>query len=377
MKRTLLLTLDFPPATGGVANYWANLARELPSDQFFVLAPEGDNSLDFDTRQEYLIFRKNLLTKNNLVWPRWLPFLIESARLVRQEKIEVLIATQVLPGGTIALILKKIFHCRYFLSFHGLDLALAQATPWKKFLLRLIIKNAEQLIVNSEFTGQKILALGINKPTTVVYPCPNISPADLDGLAEEKIKARFDLDDRRVILSVGRLVERKGFDKVLESLPLVLARGLDLRYVIVGRGADESRLRELIVRFHLEKRVFIVSDVLDDELGAYYNLAEVFIMPSRELPNGDVEGFGLVYLEANAFGKPVIAGRAGGAVEAVEHNVNGLVVDPENENEISQALISFLDNPQKARQFGDRGRARVEDKFQWSIQAEKLQRILE
>lgn len=374
MRRTLLLTMDFPPMRGGVAAYWANLVRYFPCDDLVVLAPEYDNSLDFDIKQNYLIYRRNILSKKEWLWPKWLPFFFHAWRLARREKIKYIIVGQVLPGGTIAMLLKRLLKIPYAVSFHGLDIALAQNSSRKRALLERIIRHADRLIVNSKFTCREVekLAVAQKKPIKVVYPCPNTRKGIIDEALYQKTLKEYHLKGKKVLLSVGRLIERKGHDKVLQALPSVIKTVPDVMLLIVGRGAYLHELENLARKYRVEHYVQFLQEVMNDELSCLYHACDVFVMSSRQLANGDVEGFGIVYLEANTFGKPVIAGASGGAVEAVKHMVNGLLVQPTNTNELAQAMISLLTNKQKAEILGAQGAKRVEEKFSWQVQANRL-----
>jgi len=386
MKRTMLVTLDFPPMVGGVASYWANLGRLMPSDRFFVLAEESDSSLDFDVNQSYLIYRQNLISRRRWLWPKWLPLLLAMWRLARMKKIQKFIVAHVLPTGTAALILKKIRRIPYVVSIHGLDVAWAQRNKRKKWLTRLIFKNAESVIVNSDFTRQRLQSLCHVAPGKIhlVYPCPNInvaSAATRPGgpaiMPRAEFLKKYNLENRKYILTVGRLIERKGQDKVIEALPRVMRAVSDITYLIVGRGPKLAELQARVKDLKLERQVKFFTDILDSELPAFYQNAELFIMPSRQLADGDVEGFGIVYLEANYYGLPVIGGRSGGAAEAVEQGVNGLLVDPLSVNDIAQAIMSLLTNPVRAREFGERGRRRVMERFTWAQQVKELVKAIE
>ena len=378
MKRTMLVTLDFPPMIGGVASYWANLARLMPSDRFFVLAEEGDSSLDFDVNQSFLIYRQNLISCRRWLWPRWLPLLWAMYRLARMKQIQRFIVAHVLPTGTAALILKKILRIPYNVSIHGLDVAWAQRSKRKKWLTKIIFKNAESVIVNSDFTRQRLQSLCHIAPGKIhlVYPCPNVVAAPAEVSREEFLK-KYNLENKRFILTVGRLIERKGQDKVIEALPRIMRAVPAVAYLVVGRGPKLDSLRASVKELKLEKQVRFCTDILDSELPAFYQNSELFIMPSRQLEDGDVEGFGIVYLEANHYGLPVIAGRSGGASEAVEHGINGLLVDPLSVNDIAQAIMSLLTNQVRACEFGERGRRRVAERFTWSEQARELVKALE
>ena len=146
----------------------------------------------------------------------------------------------------------------------------------------------------------------------------------------------------RVLLTVSRLYARKGMDRVIESLPAVLRQVPDLVYLIVGEGSYRPALEALVTQFGLGQHVVFAGAVPDYDLTEHYSLGDVFIMANREMPDGETEGFGLVFLEANACGLPVIAGQAGGSVDAVTDQVNGLVVDGDDTQAIAQAIIRMF-----------------------------------
>lgn len=379
MKKTLLLTLDFPPMFGGVANYWANLCRELPGDKLIVLAPEFFDSLEFDIKQNYLVFRKNLISEQRWLWPKWLPMLAAAWHLASQEKIEKIIVAEILPVGTIAYAIKKLLGIPYIVSAHGLDIAFTQRCGRRKWLTKLILRNAEAIIANSHYTRGCIARLNCchEEKISVVYPCANINSQEFATEELAKIREKYNLADKRIILTVGRLIERKGHDIVIAAMMGVLKSVPNAVYLIIGQGPRMDYLKDEARRDRVDNRVIFLNDILDNELPIFYVLADVFVMVSRELSDGDIEGFGTVYLEANGFGKPVIAGRSGGAVEAVEHKVNGLVVDPHNIDETSRAIISLLQNSDLAKELGERGKKRVAEEFNWPQQAKKLIKTLE
>lgn len=379
MLKTLLATIDFPPQFGGVANYWANLIRLLDKERIIVLAPECDNSLDFDIEQNYLIYRKNLISKKTWLWPKWLPLLIEMYHVVRSEKIQKVIVTHVLPVGTVAYLIKKTLDVPYIISLHGLDLALSKQNKWKHWLVKKILQNADHLIVNSEFTGNLLINFDsrVQKKTIVVYPCQNVNFEICDQGKTKAFLEKNDLVNKKIILTIGRLIERKGQDLVIEAMLKVLEKVPAAIYLIVGQGERLNFLRGKVKLLGLTDQIKFFTDALDSELPLFYETSKLFVMPCRELDNGDVEGFGIVFLEANVYGKAVIAGRSGGAIEAVEHELNGLLVDPKNVDEIAQAVVSLLENEERADRLGDQGRRRVEKKFNWKIQAKKLNEILE
>jgi phosphatidylinositol alpha-1,6-mannosyltransferase len=193
-----------------------------------------------------------------------------------------------------------------------------------------------------------------------------------DGRA---LRARLGLGERRLLVSIARLVPRKGLDTVLRALPQVAAAIPDVRYVVAGDGPDRERLRALAAELDVAERVSFVGAVPASELPLWYSLGDVFVMPSRSEPP-DVEGFGIVFLEAAAAERAVVAARAGGVPDAVAHGVSGLLVRPDDPGELSAALIELLNDPARRAELGRRGRERVLSGFTWDHVAEHVFRAL-
>jgi phosphatidyl-myo-inositol dimannoside synthase len=371
MLKTLLITIDFPPQKGGVATYLSNVCQNLDRAKIVVLANKYDGSEHFDHKQDYKIIRARLFCR--FFWPAWLRTLRQAKKVIRREEIEQILISHVLPMGYIALLLKLPF----IVCLHGYDVLSAQKTPWKKYWLLKILKQSKAIIVNSKFTENEVLKLGIYADKiTIIYPCPNIKPEDLNSQERQTLKTELELHGKKVLLSVGRAVSRKGFDKVIEALPEVLKQVPNLVYLLVGNGKRYlDDLEVLAIQNQVLDHVTICEDIPDTNMPSYYDMADVFIMPARQI-GSDVEGFGIVYLEANAFGKPVIAGKSGGASEAVIDGQTGILVDPENVSQIAKAIINLMTDQEYAMKLGANGKARVADEFQWSKQVEKLKNIL-
>jgi len=377
MKKTLLATIDFPPMFGGVANYWANLNKHLPADELVVLAPEYDDSHSFDIKQNYLIYRKILISKNKWLWPKWLPLFYYLFRLIKMEKIKKVIVAQLLPVGTAALILKYFLKFDYLVSVHGMDVKISKKGSRKYKIMLKVLQKAKKIIANSNYTKAEVIKLGIpSEKISVIYPCPNVKNENIDRDFKQDFIKKYDLTNKKILLTVGRLVERKGHDRVIQALPEIARQFPNTIYLIVGEGENLENLKQLSARHNLKQNILFLENVCDDELRVLYDLTDVFIMTSRELTSGDVEGFGIVYLEANNFKKPVIAGKTGGAVEAVEHGINGLLVDSNKFNEISKAVIKLFGSQEYADNLGERGYQRNKNRFCWPVQAEKLEKLL-
>jgi phosphatidylinositol alpha-1,6-mannosyltransferase len=371
MKKTLLITIDFPPQKGGVANYLANFSKNIGSNNIVILANNHPDSHLFDPHQPYKILRQQLFYK--LFWPHWLKSYYIAKKIIAKENIEQLLISHLLPIGYIALLLKL----PYIAILHGYDILLAQKNPWKKYWAKLILAKAKLIIVNSNFTKNQVLKLGLeNSKIIIVNPCPNLKPEDLNLAEKQILKNELDLHHKKILLSVGRLVERKGFDQVIRALPEVIKTIPNIIYLIVGNGPDLKRLEILAEKLKVRGNVIFCEDVPDKNLACYYDLADIFIMPARIIDKTDVEGFGIVYLEAAVFAKPVIAGQSGGVAEAVIDNQTGILVNPESVQAITDSILKLLNSPELINKLGIQGQQRVAKEFQWPIQIKKVINLL-
>jgi len=374
MKKLLIGTIEFPPQRGGIANYLGGLAEALPVDKVVVLASKQVGADNFDTKQSYKIYRKNLFSK--FIWPKWLPIVWHLWRTARREKVEAILVGQVLPVGTAALAVKRFFKIPYFISCHGMDILTAAENPRKKNLMNKILEQAAGVVANSEFTKNELIKLGVaENKIAIIYPCP-VDGSRIEPGKVNEIKNRLGLADKKIILTAGRLVARKSYDKVIEAMPKILEKVQQAIYVIAGDGPEKESLKFKIENLKLENEVLLLGEVSEEKKNAFYQLCDLFIMTPRQI-GADVEGFGTVYLEANKFGKPVIAGRSGGVTEAVVDGVTGLIVDPENINQIAEAVIKILTDETLTKKLGEQGRERVEKEFIWEIQIVKLEKIID
>lgn len=371
----LFITNDFPPMIGGLATLYARLCAAVAHDQVLVLTPHARGDTLFDQRQPYRVVRSWAPTHIHPV-ARLVQIgilLVAASRIIRREDV-----TQVHLGhlhlGPIGLLLHRLHRTPYVLYLHGGEMA--GYTRWRivQGVVRAILRNAELLVVNSVFTRDYYRALGIELPRveilTMPVPLGRFRP-DLDA---SRTRARFGLNGAKVLLTVGRLIERKGHDLVIKTLPRVVEVIGEVRYIIAGAGPEEDRLRALARTMGCADRVIFAGTVSDEEVPLLYAACDVFVMPSRILTVRDgVEGFGIVFLEAGACGKPVVGGRSGGIGEAVADTVTGVLVDPLNVDELEHTLIKLLRDPAEASRLGASGRTRAERLA--SVWAETVERI--
>ncbi len=334
-----------------------------------VLAPAVEGYRAFDEAQTFEIRRwPNQLARVaglGRVLQLILP-LLHTLTLYRRQHFGLIECGQALPFGVIALLFKRVYSIPYVIWSHGREILKPQQYPILRGVLRAVLQEADLVVSNSERTRQSVIELGVLPDRVrVIYPPvdtqrfhPNIDPSP--------VVARHNWQGKRIILTVGRLVRRKGVDTVIRALPAILEAVPDMVYVIVGDGPDRRRLETVAQGLDIGDSVNFVGLVDDVILPAYYAACDVFVMVSRSIPEaGEVEGFGIVYLEAGACGKPVVAGRSGGVAEAVQDGISGLLVDPSDVVAVRDAVIRILQDPALAARLGAGGRRRAQHSPNW------------
>jgi phosphatidylinositol alpha-1,6-mannosyltransferase len=369
--RLLLVTQDFPPDVGGTQTYAYELARHLAPlcDDLLVMAPDFPGAGAFDAACGFEIMR---VPARDLFPIRAIARL---HGLARRRRFDTAFHVQ-WPVALPALLARRSgWPKRVFIAAHGRELL--YQPPWPKPLLplynwtrRWILHQADHLFPVSRFTGTLLRQAGVPPGAiTVVHngtDPQHFSPFDASVLREALGVAR-----RQVVLTVCRLVPRKGVDLVIRALPRVIEAVPEAVYLIGGAGPDEARLRALVQDNGVGDYVRFLGKIEQDALPEHYNAADLFVMPARfDTPH--VEGFGIVYLEANACGLPVIGGRSGGIPDAVLENETGLLVDPDDPAALADAKIHVLTPPELADRFGEQGRNRVVEEASWNRIAYRL-----
>lgn len=382
MKKTLLVTLDFPPNFGGVANYYFNLCQNLDSQKISILTILKISKHNKTTDIPLNIHYKKLLT-NLPIWPKWLPLFWHIPKTIKKEKTEIVWVGEILPIGTAVYLLKKVglIKLPYIVSTHGTDILSGQKNQWKSFLSKKILSNAQNITANSQYTKKLLTKLGIDeKKIHVIYPGISVETRLIASReqASNQIINHYNLNNKPILLTVARLVSRKGIDNVIKSLPQVWQKFPDLTYIIAGAGPDKDYLQQLsnqtMEQFKNKNIIFFENP--DNELkNILYELSDVFILTGRE-ENGDVEGFGIVYLEAALYHQPSIAGQLGGASEAVIDGKTGILVDPDNLDQISNTITKLFENKKLRLTLGENAHLRAVQQFTWGQQAKPFSNLL-
>lgn len=377
--KTLLICSDFPPMISGIARSLYHFWSRLPSEEIVVLAPKVKGWREFDRQQRFQIRRYATSTSAWIIFRllNFLMLLVHSLPIMLKVKIKGLHCGQPLSAGFIGLLSKRLFKIPYCVYVYG-----GETEKYNKYvlvlpLLKLILKGAARIIVNSEFTRKEFQKYEVEKERLIkVTPGVDISRFRPD-INVDDFKKRYNLEGKKVLLTVARLSERKGHDMVIRALPKVIAKVPNLIYIIVGQGSQEKRLKKLVRSSNIQAYVLFVGFITEEDLVPYYVASDVFVMPNRQTEGEETfEGFGTSFLEASACAKPVVGGRSGGVEDAVVDGATGILVDSLNIEELARVLIRLLTDEAYAQSLGVQGRLRAEQQFRWETLAAKIEALL-
>jgi phosphatidylinositol alpha-1,6-mannosyltransferase len=368
-----------------MSRMYGELCRHLPPGSVEVAAPRTDDNTETDhggVAVHRLPFDVRSSTNfiNALRTFRW------TRSRIAQGDIDVLQLGNFRPFGYMAHALRH--RIPYVIYVHGLDMLKEQQRSrgsWRvRATARAIHGSASAFIANSNpiaaMTNEILNEHGIAalERIHVVHPGTDPSRFRHDPDDRLRVRAQLGIRDQRVLLSVGRLIRRKGFDVVLDALPGLIEEHPDLTYLIVGSGPDYERLVDIAARNGVSDRVHFLGEVKEDDLPGMYSAADIFVLaPREEKATNQIEGFGIVYCEAAAASLPVVAGASGGVPDAVRDGETGLLVDSTNVNEIRDALAACLRDAELRTRLGSAGRRAVEEYYNWRRAADQVSHILE
>ncbi|MFA5020705.1 MAG: glycosyltransferase family 4 protein [Patescibacteria group bacterium] len=370
MKKSLLITNFFPPAIGGVENYFYNFCRLLPPEDISVLTAIKWPSDDFDRQQPYQISRVDFFSGR--LPPRWRPLLPMIKKIVQAENIQQLIFGHFHPYCLLALKLNLPF----YIFGHGTDIRQIKNSWWQTWAFKKIYRqrNFQKFIANSRFIAAEAEQL-VKDKTKIEVVYPGIDYAGLNSPIDDfdSKKKLLGLDENDVIMvSIGRIEPEKNYEAVIKLMPEMIGRIPQLKYVIVGDGSDLQRLKDLVEKYNLKYRV-IFTGAIDQAAAAkafYYQLGHIFITASLR-----PEGFGISYLEAAAAKTAVIASKFGGSAEAVKDGETGILVDPGSPEQIREAIFKLALDRELWDKMASAGQAWAKE-FDWNKQMEKLKKII-
>lgn len=359
----LLVSQDFPPSFGGIQTYSFELGRRLHDfwSMVEIIAPSDDGDSRIDDMLPGRVHRID--SRDDLLGLAILHRLPGMARRFRPD-----VALHVQWSTAMAsLISRRLtgYPRRVVIAAHGREL-LTEHVGGRLYsdIRRRILSASDLVIANSRYTADLVRDIGI-EPERIRVANPGTDPDHFHPRDTTELAGRLGVAGRPVLFTSCRLVERKGVDTTLKALVRVIEEIPEVVYLIAGEGQERARLENLIGELGLGSHVQFLGRLRYHELPLYFSLADVFVMPARD-ESPDVEGFGIVFLEANACGTPVIGGRSGGVTDAVVDGETGLLVEPGDPDELASAIIRLLADPKFARSLAEAGRQRVIESANWS-----------
>lgn len=368
--RVLVVTNDFPPRVGGINDYVHQLVRRLDPGSVTVLASTFPGAAAFDATFPQRVVRQPV--RMLLPTPATLA---AASRLVVAEQPDVVLFGAAAPLAVMGATLRRRFGVPYVACTHGLELA-ATRVPLAGGFLRRLGRTAAAVTVVSHYVGDRLIPF-LGGTRVELLPSGVDAQRFHPAVTADAVRRHHALGPGPVIACVSRLVPRKGQDQLIRVLPRLVGEFPQARLLIVGGGSYERTLRRLTARLGLAERVVFAGEVPYDRLPEYFRAGDIFAMPCRSRYGGlEVEGLGAVFLQAAAVGRACVAGRSGGAPEAVRHGETGLVVDGTDLDNLTAALLTLLRDPARAHAMGAAGAAWVHDSLTWDHMAARLRNLL-
>lgn len=370
MKKILIITKFFPPAIGGIENYFLNVCSRLDPASIVVIAENHPLAKEFDDKQKYKIIRTEFFSGK--IPPRWRPLKGLIKKVVQTEGIEQIVFGHFHPwcllGNKIGL--------PYLIFGHGTDITQIKNNWWQKRALKKSYKNklCQKFVANSRFIFDELSRqLGDKSKLEMIYPGVDIAglTAKIPDLDPKRSLLGLDNNDI-VMLSMGRVEKEKNFGAIIKLMPELLLKIPQLKYLIAGDGSDLANLKDLVQKSDLKYQVIFTGAIPDETnvKALYYQLAHIFITASTKS-----EGFGIAYIEAAATKTAIIASKFGGSTEAVKDGENGILIDPRNPEEIKSAIIKLATNVPFWTKMSSSGQSWAKQ-FDWNLQINKIKNLL-
>jgi phosphatidylinositol alpha-1,6-mannosyltransferase len=372
VRRTLLVTNDFPPRAGGIQSYVQALAQRLPPEDLVVYAPAWPGAAEFDAQQAFPVVRH----PGSLMLPG--PAVARRARqLIAEHQLEAVWFGAAAPLALLTPTLRRAGITRAVASTHGHEVGWSML-PVARQALGAIGRQVDVITFVSTYARSRIAAaLGPLAALEYLPPGVDTDVFRPDAAARGSLRSALGVGDRPVVACISRLVARKGQDMLIRALPAILEAVPDAVLLIVGDGPDRAALERQVTAARMSAHVVFTGAVPWAELPAHYAVADVFAMPCRTRGRGlDVEGLGIVFLEASAAGLPVVAGSSGGAPETVQADRTGVVVDGRDVPAIASAVTRLLVDRALAQRWGAAGREWITATWDWQRSADRLARLL-
>lgn len=378
--RVLVLTDRYLPDVGGSITWLHNVYIRHRPGTVWILTRSYPGARAIDAAYPRLRIVRLGLERYRFLRPESLliyaKMFIAASALVIRHRIQMVHAGKNLPEGFVAYLLRRFFGVPYVIYAHGEEITVCSENAKLSRHQRPVYQNAAAVVVNSRYTYGLVSELGVD-PRRIAIISPGVDPDRFaPGPVPSELGRKLNVEGKLVLLTVGRLQRRKGHDKVIEALPSILERVPNLVYLIAGDGEEEPALRRLAEQRGVNEAVRFLGRIAEEQLPTLYNLADIFLMANRTMPGGDVEGFGIVFLEASACGKVVVGGRSGGTVDAVRNGVTGLLIDGESQEAIVEAVVRLATNRELRDEMGQHGREMVIAEYDWKVVAARIESVV-
>lgn len=380
--KVLVLTENFPPKSGGSGRWFWELYSRLPADNFIVVTDDEVDDCSADNEIENTIIRMKL---RSFEWGlrslKGLKFYWHTVfalrRIIKEHRITHVHCGRVIHEGVIAWLLSMMTPIKYVCYVHGEDVETAAMSKEHDLMVRQVCKNAERIICNSHNSSTIVqkLKYAEQDKIDVLHPgvdCARFIPVEPDDIFRENMA----WTNKFVILTVGRLQKRKGHDRMIEAVDIIRKSYPDVLYVIIGNGDEKEALSLLVENLELSDNVIFLDEISDQQMIQCYQQCDLFILPNRTIDN-DIEGFGMVLVEAQSCGKPVIAGDSGGTRETMIIDKTGWIIDCTEASLIAQKVSEICSNREYLLEVGKAGRQHVESELDWLAHTRKASDIFD
>ena len=367
--RILVPTADYPPIEGGISTVALQVSRELAAlgHEVTVVAPFFPGQAAFDECEPVRVVR---FGGYRLGWLRFFLMCAKTWPLV--SRADLVLGINIAYGGLMGYWGQRFHGVPYVTFAYAYEFLKFRGNPFVASVLRAAYSHARVVVAISGFTRDNLVSFGVSpeKIATILPGAVVGKPWAEDALVA--FKRKFTLDTPHVILAVGRFIPRKGHIALVQAMPRILEQFPDALLVLVGVGPCLYPSVQEAIRLNVREQVLFPGRLSDEEVQGLYQACEVFALPTGQDARGQVEGFGLVFSEAHAYGKPVVAGRSGGVVEAVIDGKTGVLVEPNQPEALADAILAILSDPAWGRQLGENGKRRVETELNWAAFTKQL-----
>jgi phosphatidylinositol alpha-1,6-mannosyltransferase len=376
-KNILVITNDFGPRTGGIETFVMGLLERIVDHKVVVFTSQQGDTSEYD-QQWFKKFGVQVIRDRSKILLPSLRVAKRAKEIAQMHNIEVVVFGAAAPLALMAPKLRKAGIKKIIALTHGHEVWWARIFPFNLAMKR-IGNSVDHLTYLGEFTRQAISrSLSRKSIDSMVKIAPGIDTSHFSPQADAtQRRTELGLESKKIIISVGRLVHRKGQDKLIQAFPTIVREIPSAHLLIVGEGPYRAHLEKLVEKLSLKANVTFVGRIFYNDLPSYLSASDVFVMPSRSRFFGlEVEGLGIVYLEASACAIPVVAGVSGGAPDAVQEGITGLCVDGTNIGQIAEAVIHICSDSKRATKMGLAGRNWVIEQWQWEIWSKQFNSLL-